>query len=758
MVLESIKNAIKNKKRYSTIENGVLVKFDKRDLVSGKYIMPDDIVEIGNEAFSGCEKLKQIEFSKNLEKIGVYAFLGCKELTEVFIPDSVKEIGKDAFLGCENLSSVRLPSGLKELKRDVFRESGLKSIEIPNTVKKIGVNCFAHCNALKKIIIPDSVEEVDVGAFIDCTALEEVVLPKNIKKLSNGLFEGCKNLKKVNIPEGVVEIGRYAFERCTKLIFINIPDSVEKICDGAFYGAGLTSLEMSDKVETTGSIVSDCKNLKKIIYSGKEIPCNKDIIDLWGNPGFMKFLLYAMENKVKFIPKNSGIMLATANPADYYAHSKDWSEVLRTYTKKWGEFNGQLDVKNPDSSKVVPLYKACVILGLFQDDIAPSALRTSQKESMNSVAKRFILNSIVEIPPDRMEEYFGRCASWKIGFQYDFATFFIKNYREEMSVGGDLVPFLSKKVSSFVEELDDNIQDVEDDIPETEENQSEIVNYIKAVYEGWKTIEETYPNRVKLIPDRETGSENNNLTESEVIDVVTVVKYNNVLEGNEKLAEICGRYGYTQAEFDELQEWWEISKTIKQEDKLLQVEADSLNEKGIKYELLLNNDLETAFLGEETNCCQVVNNAGKECLEYGMTKLNSGFIKFSYNGAVIGQAWVWYNPKTKVVCLDNIELPTIWEKRMEKYPQFSKYFLDSLKRMSKGLYLGMQNHGFEVKAVTVGSGWNSLKVLESLNSIEGKKSPVPEDYGDKYTDSDEKQFVLTSFGHKKIVPSEVTTV
>ena len=62
----------------------------------------------------------------------------------------MEEIGDLAFYNCINL----------------------KSVIIPNKVKKIGDKAFAKCKSLKKVIIQENVEFIGEGVFSECENLE----------------------------------------------------------------------------------------------------------------------------------------------------------------------------------------------------------------------------------------------------------------------------------------------------------------------------------------------------------------------------------------------------------------------------------------------------------------------------------------------------------------------------------------------------------------------------------------------------------
>lgn len=52
---------------------------------------------IGNYAFSGCKKLKEIKWNKKVNRIGDMAFYGCAKLKQITISKKVKKIGMSAF-------------------------------------------------------------------------------------------------------------------------------------------------------------------------------------------------------------------------------------------------------------------------------------------------------------------------------------------------------------------------------------------------------------------------------------------------------------------------------------------------------------------------------------------------------------------------------------------------------------------------------------------------------------------------------------
>ncbi|MBR2967178.1 MAG: leucine-rich repeat protein [Clostridia bacterium] len=97
--------------------------------------LPDSEYEIGEEAFSSCSLLVEIDFGEGITSIGQNAFKYCTALTEINIPSSVKTIAKEAFSEL-NLITVNIGS-----ERD------------GNNLQSIGKRAFFGCNALEVVNI-----------------------------------------------------------------------------------------------------------------------------------------------------------------------------------------------------------------------------------------------------------------------------------------------------------------------------------------------------------------------------------------------------------------------------------------------------------------------------------------------------------------------------------------------------------------------------------------------------------------------------
>lgn len=116
-----------------------------------KIILPDGVKTIGEYAFSNAIDDKhqpvEVEVPDSVNFVKPYAF---KRAGVNKIPASLTCIGPYAFCGCSSLPQ----------KKDAAR-----SLEIPNTVRRIEAHAFRSCLNLVRVIIPSSVRYISVEAF-----------------------------------------------------------------------------------------------------------------------------------------------------------------------------------------------------------------------------------------------------------------------------------------------------------------------------------------------------------------------------------------------------------------------------------------------------------------------------------------------------------------------------------------------------------------------------------------------------------------
>lgn len=144
-----------------------------------KLIIHNGALIIENDIFFNT-KIKEIEFGDTIKVIESMAFSNC-DITELNLPLNLVEIGEEAFANNKKLRTIKFSGeclrviGTKAFSGCTF----LKSVQLPNGLKRINEGAFSGCEFLDKIIIPDSVEVIGANAFSHCSMLTYIHLPKS---------------------------------------------------------------------------------------------------------------------------------------------------------------------------------------------------------------------------------------------------------------------------------------------------------------------------------------------------------------------------------------------------------------------------------------------------------------------------------------------------------------------------------------------------------------------------------------------------
>lgn len=251
-----------------------------------KYInIPNSVESIGNAAFYNCENLRSILLPQTIQAINEYAFYNVKlvytngssiskwnekafnlnnvyiyydlnldnihiyldqfeyyedesitilnavNITEsVVIPDFINNkkvtvIGDYACSNIEILSDVTIGSNVEIIGSYAFCETAIETIEIPSSVKELGIHSFSGCDALSNVIFNEGLEIIRRSVFSACMALQVVILPSTVTTIEDYGFQNCYNLKKVFIPKSVITMGENVFYQASKAtLYIEAPE------------------------------------------------------------------------------------------------------------------------------------------------------------------------------------------------------------------------------------------------------------------------------------------------------------------------------------------------------------------------------------------------------------------------------------------------------------------------------------------------------------------------------------------------------
>ena len=151
---------------------------------------PSQLKKIGNDAFSECNKLKDVVLPEGLEVIGHSVFTSpyitgliipsnvtntydtygespfcqCEKLETVIFAEGRSEIPDRILEGCQSVKTIVLPEGITSLGTFAFYNTGIETVELPNSLERIG-GAFCKCEKLKEIVIPANVKEIESSSF-----------------------------------------------------------------------------------------------------------------------------------------------------------------------------------------------------------------------------------------------------------------------------------------------------------------------------------------------------------------------------------------------------------------------------------------------------------------------------------------------------------------------------------------------------------------------------------------------------------------
>ena len=267
--------------------------------VNGEVLLPEGVVEFGNNAFYNCPYITKLTIPSTVKTIGSENFISCQNLIldfsdneallqngmyiadggtnlvycskdlsgSITVPSTVTSMYGEAFSGCSLITDITFPAGFDFNNLWSFNVQGcdmLSSfiVQDGNSTCTV-IDGVIYDRSVTRLIaypthkgpvysIPDSVTEIDWMKFTGCNNLEEFAVSDNnnyFKAVDGVLFTKEDNALYLCPPQ---KKGEYT-----------VPDGVTKICVRAFsYLDGITSITMPDSVTELGY---------KTFYSNKSV-------------------------------------------------------------------------------------------------------------------------------------------------------------------------------------------------------------------------------------------------------------------------------------------------------------------------------------------------------------------------------------------------------------------------------------------------------------------------------------------------------
>lgn len=194
-----------------------------------------------------------------------------EKLVEAHIGEGFGVLLNNAFDGDTNLTAVTLPNTMIVLGKYPFRNTGISSIVIPDTVtantsitdyrpyvnryvlNSEDAGWFSGCTNLSSVTMSTGSTIVPPGCFASCTSLSSITLPNNITRICDSAFKENLSLTGVTIPNSLTGIGLESFRTTSLVDTITLPDTVKELGAWAFtnarnvrtfiFGTGITKID-----------------------------------------------------------------------------------------------------------------------------------------------------------------------------------------------------------------------------------------------------------------------------------------------------------------------------------------------------------------------------------------------------------------------------------------------------------------------------------------------------------------------------------
>ena len=203
----------------------------------------------------------------------------------------------------------------------------------------------------------------------------------------------------------------------------------------------------------------------------------------------------------------------------------------------------------------------------------------------------------------------------------------------------------------FVKFFNDNIEEII--------SNSEYIKDIATIQRQFKDIVRTNAGR--------------RLTLDVAQDYIKSIVYTDIEVGNEGLAEQAKIAGYSQKDFEAIQDLFNEGET-RDFSSIPRIQGTT---KGYTYEMLRCDDPLALTIGTLTDCCQEIHGAGQTSMEHSVVSPDGRvFCVRDEEGRLVAQSWFWRNQYTG--CFDNIEIPNrIFELYEKEHPNIGRKKLTS---------------------------------------------------------------------------------
>lgn len=156
---------------------------------------------------------------------------------------------------------------VEKIAERAFARRFFKKVDILAEVDVISANTFLSCPKLEMCCLPSNIKEIQKRSFYGCRSLKLIAFSKStqLDKISRAAFGCCSHLNSLINLRSCRTVGDEAFYSCAN--FKCITFTFEEAGTRAFFGTGIDSLFVTDKVKKIGTdCFACCGSLKSITF------------------------------------------------------------------------------------------------------------------------------------------------------------------------------------------------------------------------------------------------------------------------------------------------------------------------------------------------------------------------------------------------------------------------------------------------------------------------------------------------------------
>jgi hypothetical protein len=233
-----------------------------------------------------------------------YWYFGTLEIPSQINEHVITKIGNSAFAGQSGITSVEIPNTVTIIGQSAFQSTALAAVTFASgsQLEVIGNNAFAGCSALTSVNIPSSVTSIGSNAFHSNT---HVVWHGNIEFKNGELLSFIGNPTSYTIPQFITAIDSGALLSANNLTAIHVDSSNQHFSsrDGVLFNRNQTTLIHYPR----GRAASDYIIPNTVTHIGANAFANSSIVNITIPSGVVSIGANAFSNvtELQFVTNRS---------------------------------------------------------------------------------------------------------------------------------------------------------------------------------------------------------------------------------------------------------------------------------------------------------------------------------------------------------------------------------------------------------------------------------------------------------------------